>query len=123
MFKLKKNEILREYKLINEVKSSKNIIKTDLFIVKYIYINKKDSVKTKCLFYVPKKLFKKAVNRNKIRRRMKESYRLNKDKFNIDDDKTLVLSIMYKSINIENYYNINENLLKIIDYLNLNIKQ
>ena len=33
MFKLKKNEILREYKLINEVKISKNIIKTELFNV------------------------------------------------------------------------------------------
>ena len=51
MFKLKKNEILREYKLINEVKISKNIIKTDLFNVKYIVIDKKDSAKTKCLFF------------------------------------------------------------------------
>ena len=122
MFKLKKNEILREYKLINDVKSSKNIIKTDLFNVKYIVIDKKDSAKTKCLFYVPKKLFKKAVDRNKIRRRIKESYRLNKDKINVNDDKTLVLSLLYKCENIAKYDNINKNLLKIIDYLNLNIK-
>ena len=122
MFKLKKNEILREYKLINDVKSSKNIIKTDLFNVKYIVIDKKDSAKTKCLFYVPKKLFKKAVDRNKIRRRIKESYRLNKDKINVNDDKTLVLSLLYKCENIEKYYRINNDLLKIIDSLNLNIK-
>jgi len=122
MFKLKKNEILREYKLINDVKSSKNIIKTDLFNVKYIVIDKKDSAKTKCLFYVPKKLFKKAVDRNKIRRRIKESYRLNKDKINVNDDKTLVLSLLYKCENIEKYDIINNDLLKIIDYLNLNIK-
>ena len=122
MFKLKKNEILREYKLINEVKISKNIIKTELFNVKYIVIDKKDSAKTKCLFFVPKKLFKRAVDRNKIRRRIKESYRLNKDKFNVDDNKTLVLSLLYKCQNIEKYDNINENLLKIIDYLNLSVK-
>ena len=122
MFKLKKNEILREYKLINDVKSSKNIIKTDLFNVKYIVINKKDSAKTKCLFYVPKKLFKRAVDRNKIRRRIKESYRLNKDKINVNDDKTLVLSLLYKCKIIEKYDRINNDLLKIIDYLNLNVK-
>ena len=122
MFKLKKNEILREYKLINEVKISKNIIKTDLFNVKYIIIDKKDSAKTKCLFYVPKKLFKKAVDRNKIRRRIKESYRLNKDKINVNDDKTLVLSLLYKCENIAKYDRINNDLLKIIDYLKLNIK-
>ena len=122
MFKLKKNEILREYKLINEVKISKNIIKTELFNVKYLVIDKKDSAKTKCLFYVPKKLFKKAVDRNKIRRRIKESYRLNKDKINVNDDKTLVLSLLYKYKNIAKYDNINKNLLKIIDSLNLNIK-
>ena len=122
MFKLKKNEILREYKLINEVKISKNIIKTELFNVKYIVIDKKDSAKTKCLFFVPKKLFKRAVDRNKIRRRIKESYRLNKDKINVYDNKTLVLSLLYKCQNIEKYDNINENLLKIIDYLNLSVK-
>ena len=122
MFKLKKREILREYKLINDVKSSKNIIKTELFNVKYIVIDKKDSAKTKCLFYVPKKLFKKAVDRNKIRRRIKESYRLNKDKINVDDDKTLVLSLLYKCENIAKYDRINNDLLKIIDYLNLNVK-
>ena len=122
MFKLKKNEILREYKLINDVKSSKNIIKTELFNVKYLIIDKKDSAKTKCLFYVPKKLLKKAVDRNKIRRRIKESYRLNKDKFTVDDDKTLVLSLLYKYENIAKYDRINNDLLKIIDYLNLNVK-
>ena len=122
MFKLKKNEILREYKLINDVKSSKNIIKTELFNVKYLVIDKKDSAKTKCLFYVPKKLFKKAVDRNKIRRRIKESYRLNKDKINVNDDKTLVLSLLYKCENIAKYDRINNDLLKIIDSLNLNIK-
>lgn len=122
MFKLKKREILREYKLINEVKISKNIIKTDLFNVKYIVIDKKDSAKTKCLFYVPKKLFKRAVDRNKIRRRIKESYRLNKDKINVNYNKTLVLSLLYKCGNIEKYDNINKNLLEIIDSVNLNIK-
>ena len=122
MFKLKKNEILREYKLINEVKISKNIIKTELFNVKYIVIDKKDSAKTKCLFFVPKKLFKRAVDRNKIRRRIKESYRLNKDKFTVDYNKTLVLSLLYKYKNIEKYDNINKNLLEIIDSVNLNIK-
>ena len=122
MFKLKKNESLREYKLINDVKSSKNIIKTELFNAKYIVINKKDSAKTKCLFYVPKKLFKKAVDRNKIKRRIKESYRLNKDKINVNDDKTLVLSLLYKCENIAKYDRINNDLLKIIDYLNLNVK-
>ena len=114
-YKLRKNEILREYKLINLIKNSKNIFKTNLLSIKYLYVNKIDNSNIKCLFYIPKKLFKKAVDRNKLRRRIKESFRLNKHNLYIKNDQLLILSIMYINKDIESFKNINDSILKIIN--------
>lgn len=47
------------------------------------------------LFVVPKKNFKKAVVRNRIRRRLKEAYRLQKETFSSILEKLDVLAIVY----------------------------
>ena len=45
-----------------------------------LYIDHPDSASShnQVMFTVPKRLFKRAVDRNKVRRRMREAYRLNK---------------------------------------------
>lgn len=82
-----------EFKKENKIKSRLEIeslyekgSKLKAFPIKLIYLLEPESgSKLKSAFAVPKRSFKLAVNRNKIKRRMREAFRLNKgiieDKF------------------------------------------
>lgn len=48
------------------------------FIVKYLEVDFEEDVALKAVFSVPKRNIKKATGRNRIRRQIKEAYRLNK---------------------------------------------
>ena len=47
------------------------------------------------LFSVPKKIIRKAVDRNKIKRRMKESFRLTRKKIIFSDRKELLIALVF----------------------------
>ena len=65
-------------------------------------------------FTVPKKTFKKAVERNKLKRRMREAYRLNYrrifEQFIIQNDKQLQLFMIYIGKEIADYGNIEKSM-------------
>ena len=63
-----------------------------VFPYKFIFTKKELSSPTSILVTVPKRNFKKAVDRNLIRRRLKEIYRLNKPHF---EDFNLNFAIIY----------------------------
>lgn len=65
-----------------------------IYPFKVIYLTGNSPV-PQVLFTVPKKSFKKAVDRNIVRRRLKEAYRLNKQIILPDQEKTLSLSIAF----------------------------
>lgn len=76
-FSLKKREILRNKKEIQELFDSGS----SFFLYPFKVLVKKQNLSdtNKVLFSVSKKYFKKATERNLIRRRMREAYRLNKN--------------------------------------------
>jgi len=90
-FSLKKHEILRSKKNIKELFDNGSSF--FLYPFKVYYQSNNTEENNKVLFSVSKKSFAKAVDRNLIRRRMREAYRLNKTLLNIDDKQSLSLSI------------------------------
>lgn len=90
-FSLKKHEILRSKKSIKELFDNGSSF--FLYPFKVYYQSNSIGENNKVLFSVSKKSFAKAVDRNLIRRRIREAYRLNKTLLNIDKEQSLSLSI------------------------------
>ena len=90
-FTLKKHEILRSKKEIKELFENG----ASFFLYPFKVYSKpiSETDYNKVLISVSKKYFKKAVDRNLIRRRMREAYRLNKGLLNISGQESLSLSI------------------------------
>lgn len=66
--------------------------------------------KQQLLITVPKRTFKKAVDRNKIKRRIREAYRLNKKHFPITTKNPLMIAYIYTAKESLNYQLIQEKL-------------
>jgi len=76
----------RKERLRGEIRVSKLFTQGKAFIsfplrIVYLEEEKKEDVSAQVLFSVPKKRFKRAVKRNRLRRQMKEAYRLHKKEF------------------------------------------
>lgn len=90
-FSLKKHEILRSKKEIKEL--FENGSSFFLYPFKVQYLPNSNSQNNQVLFTVSKRNFKKAVDRNLLRRRMREAYRLNKNILISDQKGPLSISI------------------------------
>jgi ribonuclease P protein component len=90
-FSLKKHEILRSKKSIKELfNSGSSFI---LYPFKVQYLPDFNSPNNQVLFSVSKRNFKKAVDRNLLRRRIREAYRLNKSLLLADEKEASSISI------------------------------
>ncbi|MBK7093632.1 MAG: ribonuclease P protein component [Saprospiraceae bacterium] len=118
-FTLKKKEILSGKNQIAELFNAEKSLFCYPLKVFYKYGSRTDNNASKVLFSVsvPKKKFKKAHDRNLLKRRIRESFRLNKYELlnNIDDDRQLSLMFIYIGNKSENYQVINRAVFKIFN--------
>lgn len=112
-----KKESLKHFERLKGRKNIKNIFKKGIknykYFINFIYIKNKNFNFTKIGVFVPKQFLKKAVDRNIIKRLIKNSYRINKNILN----KKLYIIFIYKYKKIVNYNYINLIMKKILKYL------
>jgi ribonuclease P protein component len=114
MFQFFKQEHLTNHKIIDHLfKEGKSVFVYPFKII-WCNANYNSLFPAQVLFSVPKKIFKRAVKRNSIRRKIKEAYRLNKNAFytqlNINEKK-IALAIIYLSKDDLPFTNIQSKLL------------
>ncbi|MGF7138079.1 ribonuclease P protein component [Roseimarinus sediminis] len=90
------------------------------FRLLYLPLEKSSDSPAKVLFSVPKKKFKSAVQRNLLRRRMREAYRLNKNALLeqlSEQGMALALVIIYTDRKACSYAKIEKQLIKLLALL------
>ena len=116
-----KEERLCNKKLIDELFHNGSSFLCYPFKVSWLIVADQQSVPAQVLFSVSKKRYKRAVDRNLIKRRIREAYRLHKQQYLyspcIEGDKKIVFSIGYIGKEIAAYEFIEKKLLKLLNQL------
>ena len=116
-FSFNKNEKLKSRKQIEQLfKEGKSITRFPLKLY-YLGIDRDIESKIQVGISVPKKNFKKAVDRNRIKRLMREAYRLNKHLIFNNIEGNFAFLILYLGKEIPPYSLIEESLQEIIHRL------
>jgi len=102
-FSLKKSEILRSKKDIQSVVDGKRQVKS--FPILFLFSSEAaENSECRILFSVSKKKQKSAVKRNRIKRKLREAFRLNKlSLYNYCAEKQILLNIMCIQLTGEDY--------------------
>jgi ribonuclease P protein component len=96
-----KNERLCSFNEINSLVKDGAVLFHYPFRV--VYQIKEDQQATKILISVPKKNFKRAVHRNLLKRRVRESYRKNKELLHLAEEKCANIMFVYVAKEILEY--------------------
>lgn len=82
---LKKTQRLKSFKQIGRIYQLKRSV-ANPFLILYAGVAKKDeNIETKITFVISKKIDKRAVKRNLIKRRLREAYTIINPKINLED--------------------------------------
>ena len=112
-FSFSKDERITNKKVIQKLFESGKKISLPPFILKYFYDKKE--VKNKVLISVSKSKINSSVKRNLLKRRIRESYRLNK---NIINRMGYSFAFVYSSSKILEYDELNKNLIDLLNKIN-----
>jgi len=115
---LNRHKRIKQKKLFDELFSKKQSKLIYIFPFKVIYILKDDIAQTKIGLSVPKRNFKLAVNRNLIKRRIKEAYRINQNILTAETNNKFILFFIYTSKTTLKYQDIEKGMIKIFRKLN-----
>ena len=122
-FTFKKSERLSSRKAITALfLSGRALYVSPLKIL--FHLSEKQAFPVSVAISVPKKIFKKAVDRNLLKRRIREAYRLNKNDLYLklnERNKKISLIILYQHTDIKDYHSIEEALIQALGKLILQI--
>ena len=107
MFSLKKQESLKNKKRISLLFNEGRTVKSFPIMIKYLErIGDPELPQVRFVFTVPKRNIRKAVDRNKVKRRMREVVRLNKPEliqFTKEKDRQYDVALIYMAKNVISY--------------------
>lgn len=113
--RLPKRESLTDVKLIDRVFKSSLSIKAFPLIFSYNFHEISEQASVQVLFSVPKRKFKKAVDRNRLKRLMRECFRLKKQDFMAAlAQRSLYGAFIYTNREISDFTAIDKSFSKII---------
>ena len=116
-FTFTKTEKLKSRKLIGQLFDEGQYLKATPLQVVYLAVDHDGDYLVKAGFSVSKRYFKNAVDRNRIKRIMRESYRLNKHKLYEQCTKKHVLMFIYTTNELHDFMTINDSLNKLLNTL------
>ena len=106
-FTFKKEERLCSRKIFEQLSVSKSSFFNHPLKLVYMEVKKlPEPVNVQVAFAVPKRIFKKAVDRNRIKRMLREAYRLNKQllyKYCEKENRKYVLVFVYVAKDLPNF--------------------
>jgi len=121
MSTFKKEERLCNKRLIDSLFHTGSSFLCYPFKVSWLFSNSPQPFPLQVLFSVPKKRFKRAVDRNLVKRRMREAYRLYKQQHLYDilnsSDKNIILSVGYIGKEIAPHELIEKKMLRVFTQL------
>lgn len=89
--------------------------------IRIIYYLEDSDQKTKKIgVSVSKRYFKKAVDRNRIKRLLREAYRLNQQLVSWPENKKLIMMILYQNHSKTNFHFLNSRMIEALQLLNKN---
>ncbi len=86
--------------------------------VRAVYLQKEETGTTQVGFSVSKRFFKKAVDRNRVKRVIREAYRLNQQMLTSREDVHLNIMFIYQSNKLPEFIVLNELFSKLLKELN-----
>jgi len=116
----KKEERLSSKKIVDKLFSEGKSFVVSQFRVVWLNYELESRYPAQILISIPKKKIKRAVDRNLLKRRVKESYRKNKApwyEFMIEHKLKCVFAILYNSNEIASYKAIEEKIILILERL------